>query len=44
MAANQEQKRRQQAALRRAIQIIKAQHPAIWQAAYSQAKQEQQQG
>ena len=40
MAANAEQKRRQQAALRRAVQIIREEHPALWAAAYQQARQQ----
>lgn len=38
MAATREQKRRQQAALRRAIQIIRAEHPDVWADAYRRAK------
>lgn len=40
MAATREQKRRQQAALRRAVQIIQAEHPELWKAAYERAKAE----
>ena len=39
MAANREQKRRQQAALRRAVQIISAEHPELWADAYQRARQ-----
>ena len=38
MAATREQKRRQQAALRRAIQIIRAERPDVWADAYRRAK------
>ena len=38
MAATLEQKRRQQAALRRAVQIIRAEHPDLWADAYQRAR------
>lgn len=43
MVATQEQKRLQQAAIRRAVQIIRAAHPELWNAAYQQARTEQKQ-
>ena len=38
MAATLEQKRRQQATLRRAVQIIRAEHPDLWADAYQRAR------
>jgi len=38
MAATRERRRRQQAALRRAIQIIRAERPDVWADAYRRAK------
>ena len=43
MAATSEQKRLQQVALRRAVQIIRENHPQMWAAAYRQARREQRQ-
>lgn len=40
MAANPEQKRRQQAALRRAWQLVKAEHPDLAADAYRRARAE----
>ena len=41
MAATQEQRRLQQAAIRRAVQLIRDAHPELWAAAYRQARTEQ---
>jgi hypothetical protein len=38
MAANREQKRRQQAALRRAVQLIRTEHPEVWADTYQRAR------
>ncbi|MDH4158636.1 MAG: hypothetical protein OEV62_00080 [Actinomycetota bacterium] len=40
MAATAEQKRRQQAALRRAMRILRTEQPEVWAAAYKRAKAE----
>ena len=40
MADLRERKRRQQATIRRAIQIIRSTHPELWAAAYAAARAE----
>lgn len=41
MAATREQGRLQQTAIRRAVQIIRAEQPELWAAAYRRARAEQ---